>query len=128
MLTIQAHEIHLPVLRARKLIMSPCKSMVNMVNAQAGHLIFLLIREIRLHLSKANFSATVSTQICLRLSSAMNLGPGNTPLLIFMHDVIIHTQNEAIGTRPKKLAVAAPMALFWVRIVTYSCINIKGGV
>ena len=47
----------------------------------------------------------------------------NTPLLIFMHDVIILTQNEAIGARPPPLAVAAPMASFWVRVVTYSCIT-----
>ena len=35
-----------------------------------------------------------------------------TPLLIFMHDVIILTQNEAIGARPPPLAVAAPLASF----------------
>ena len=40
------------------------------------------------------------------------------PLLIFMHDVIFLTQNEAIGARPPPLAVAVPIALFWVRIVT----------
>ena len=41
------------------------------------------------------------------------------PLLIFMHDVIILTQNEAMGNRPPPLAVAAPIASFWVSIVTY---------
>ena len=45
-----------------------------------------------------------------------------------MHDVIILTQNEAIGARPPSLAVAAPMALFWVRIVMYLCIHIKRAV
>ena len=36
-----------------------------------------------------------------------------------MRDNIILTQNEAKGARPPPLAVAAPMALFWVKIVTY---------
>ena len=36
----------------------------------------------------------------------------NTPLLILMHDVIILTQNEAMGARPPSLAVAAPIASF----------------
>ena len=34
-----------------------------------------------------------------------------------MNNAIISTQNEAIGARPPSLAVAAPMALFWVRTV-----------
>ena len=40
----------------------------------------------------------------------------HTPLLIFIHDVIILTQNEAIGARPTPtpLAVAAPMASFFL--------------
>ena len=45
-----------------------------------------------------------------------NEGPV-TPLLMFMHDVIIRTQNEAKGERPPSLAVAAPIASFWVSIV-----------
>ena len=36
-----------------------------------------------------------------------------------MHDVIILTQIEAMGARPPSLAVAAPVASFWVSIVTY---------
>ena len=32
-----------------------------------------------------------------------------TPLLIFMHYVIILTQNEAMGASPPSLAVAAPI-------------------
>ena len=42
-----------------------------------------------------------------------------TPLLIFMHDFLILTQNEAMGALPPSLAVAAPIASFWVNIVTY---------
>ena len=43
------------------------------------------------------------------------------------YDVItLYTQNEAIGAHPPPLAVAAPMASFWVRIATYSCM--KSGV
>ena len=36
-----------------------------------------------------------------------------------MHDVKILTQSEAIRARPPPLVVAAPMASFWVRTVTY---------
>ena len=36
-----------------------------------------------------------------------------------MHDVIILTQNEAMGASPPPLAVAAPIASFWGSIVTY---------
>ena len=36
----------------------------------------------------------------------------NTPLLIFMHDVINPTQNEPMGPRPPSLEVAAPIASF----------------
>ena len=49
----------------------------------------------------------------------------NTSLLIFMHDVITLTQE---ATRLPPLALAVPMASFEVRIVMYSCINIKRGV
>ena len=35
-----------------------------------------------------------------------------TPLLVLMHDVIILTQNEAMGALPPSLAVAAPIASF----------------
>ena len=42
-----------------------------------------------------------------------------TPLLILMHDVIILTQNEAMGARSPSLAVVAPIASFWGSIVTY---------
>ena len=45
-----------------------------------------------------------------------------------MHDVIILTQNEAIGARQPPIAVAAPIVSFWVRIVTYGCKNIERGV
>ena len=37
---------------------------------------------------------------------------GYTPLLILMHDVIIPSQNWAIGARSPSLAVAAPIASF----------------
>ena len=42
-----------------------------------------------------------------------------TPLIIFVHDVIILTQNEAMGALPPSLAVAVPIASFWISIVTY---------
>ena len=45
-----------------------------------------------------------------------------------MHDVIILTENEAIGACQPQLAVAAPLASFCVRNVTYACINTKRGV
>ena len=51
-----------------------------------------------------------------------------TPLLIFLHDVIILTQNEAIGASPPSLEVAAPIDPFWVTMLRTSCINIKRGV
>ena len=48
-----------------------------------------------------------------------------TPLLIFMHVyVTILTQNEAIGATTASGGGRAPMASFWVRIMT-SCMNIK---
>ena len=40
------------------------------------------------------------------------VGKRHTPLLILMHDVIILTQNEAMGARSPSLAVAAPIASF----------------
>ena len=36
-----------------------------------------------------------------------------------MHDVIVLTKNEAMGARSPSLAVAAPIASFWISIVTY---------
>ena len=65
---------NLPVLTAQKYMMSQCKSTVN---AQYDRPILLLNCEIPLHLS--NFSATVSTKICLWLSSTMKLGPDDIP-------------------------------------------------
>ena len=38
--------------------------------------------------------------------------------LNIMHDAIILTQNEAMGARSPSLAVAAPIASFWISIVT----------
>ena len=35
-----------------------------------------------------------------------------------MYDVIIRSQNEAMGARPPSLAVAAPIASFWVALLT----------
>ena len=47
---------------------------------------------------------------------------------MFMHYVMILTQNEAIGACSPPLSVSSSMASFWVRVVTYSRINIKRGV
>ena len=52
-----------------------------------------------------------------------------------MHEINVLTQNEAIGachattstSHSILVAVAAPMASFWVRMVT-SCVNIKRGI
>ena len=67
-----------------------------------------------------------SCLIALQGNSALACGKSRrvmnqdyTPLLIFMHDVIILTQNEAMGARSPTLAVAAPIASFWISIVTY---------
>ena len=76
--------------------------------------------------SPANVDAGVSATLYVGFMK-VNSSP-STPLLIFMHDVIILAKNEAIGAHLPPLAVAAPMTSFWARIVTYSCINIKRGV
>ena len=57
------------------------------------------------------------------LSKRMNY----TPLLILLI-LIILTQTEAMGARLPSLAVAAPIASFWISIVTYLMHNIKRGV
>ena len=65
---------------------------------------------------------------CSHLNYRITSSPVCMLLLIFMYDDIILTQNQAIGACPPTLAVDVPIASFWVRIVTYSCINIKRGV